>query len=195
MRVVIACESSGTVRDAFIARGHEAVSVDLLETERPGPHHVGDVLDYLANTPTPDLLIAHPPCTHLATSGARWFAEKKADGRQQEGLDFVRTLMGLDIPRIAVENPVSIISSHIRPSDQMIHPWQHGHGEMKQTCLWLKNLPLLKPSKIVSGREQRVWRMPPSADRWRERSRTFQGIADAMADQWGHLTDVQGELF
>jgi site-specific DNA-cytosine methylase len=196
MDVVVACECSGIVRDAFIQRGHTAVSVDLLDTERTGPHHVGDVLDYLASRPAPDLLIAHPPCTHLATSGARWMSEKQADGRQAAALDFVRELMRLDIPRIAIENPVSIISTQIRPPDQIVHPWEYGHGEAKTTCLWLKNLPPLRPTKYRYGRDQRIWRMAPGPDRARERSRTFQGIADAMADQWGRrATDVQQELF
>ena len=130
-------------------------------------------------------MIAFPPCTHLAVSGARWFKEKRADGRQQEALKFVRMLMDAPIDRIAIENPVSIISSHIRKPDQTIQPWQFGHGETKRTCLWLKNLPKLEPTDIVEGREQRIWKMPPSADRWKERSKTFQGIANAMADQWG----------
>jgi site-specific DNA-cytosine methylase len=131
------------------------------------------------------MMVAFPPCTHLAVSGARWFAEKRADGRQQAALDFVRLLMDAPIPRIAIENPVSIISSHIRKPDQTIQPWQFGHGETKRTCLWLKGLPKLTPTDIVEGREQRIWKMPPSADRWKLRSQTYQGIADAMANQWG----------
>ena len=185
MRVLIACEYSGAVRDAFIAKGHDAMSCDLLPTDAPGPHHTGPVEDVLRDGW--DLMIAFPPCTHLAVSGARWFPEKQADGRQQAALDFVRLLMNAPIPRIAIENPVSIISSRIRRPDQTIQPWQFGHGETKRTCLWLKNLPLLKPTDIVEGREQRIWRMAPSPDRWKERSKTFQGVANAMADQWGDL--------
>lgn len=186
MRVLIACEFSGIVRDAFIARGHYAMSCDLLDTERPGPHYKGNVIDLIYESGVPwDLMIAHPPCTHLAVSGARYFAEKKADGRQREALEFVRMLMNAPIPKIAIENPISIISSQIRKPDQIIQPWMFGHGETKATCLWLKNLPLLHPTNIVSGREHRIHKMPPSPERWRERSRTFQGIADAMAEQWG----------
>lgn len=181
MRVLVACEYSGTVRDAFIARGHVAMSCDLLPTERPGPHYQGDVRDVLGGSW--DLMIAHPPCTHLAVSGARWFKDKQAE--QAEALDFVRLLMAAPVPRIAVENPVSIISSRIRKPNQVIQPWQFGHGETKATCLWLQGLPLLMPTNIVDGREARVHRMPPSPDRWKERSRTFAGIAAAMADQWG----------
>jgi len=180
MKVLIACEFSGIVRDAFIARGHDAISCDLLPSERPGPHYQGDVRDILADGW--DLMVAHPPCTHLAISGARWFKDKQAE--QAEALEFVRTLLVAPIPKIALENPVSIISSRIRKPDQIIQPWQHGHGEVKRTCLWLKNLPLLVPTNIVEGREARVHRMPPGPDRWRERSRTFPGIAAAMAEQW-----------
>jgi site-specific DNA-cytosine methylase len=183
MRVLVACEYSGAVRDAFTQRGHYAVSCDLLPSETPGPHHTGTVEDLL--TDSWDLLIAFPPCTHLAVSGARWFPEKRADGRQGAALDFVRTLLEAPISKIAIENPVSIISSHIRKPDQTIQPWQFGHGETKRTCLWLKNLPRLEPTNIVEGREARVWKLPPSPTRWMERSRTFQGIADAMASQWG----------
>lgn len=132
-----------------------------------------------------DLLIAHPPCTHLAVSGARWFKDKAQE--QADALGFVRYLMGAPIPRICIENPVSIISSKIRKADQTVQPWQFGHGEVKATCLWLKNLPRLKPTNIVDGREARVHRMPPGPNRWKERSKTMQGIADAMADQWGWL--------
>jgi site-specific DNA-cytosine methylase len=170
------------VRDAFRDRGHDAVSCDLLPTDAPGPHYQGDVSDILDDGW--DMMIAFPPCTHLAVSGARWFKEKQADGRQQAALDFVRLLLDAPIDKIAIENPVSIISSHIRKPDQTIQPWQFGHGETKRTCLWLKNLPLLTPTNIVEGREQRIWKMPPSANRWKLRSQTFQGIADAMAGQW-----------
>jgi hypothetical protein len=132
-----------------------------------------------------DLMIAHPPCQHLAVSGARWFKEKRADGRQQAALRFVETLLAAPIPRIALENPVSVISTHIRKPDQIIQPWQFGHGETKKTCLWLKNLPPLVETHVVAGREARVHRMPPGPDRWKKRSVTYQGIADAMAEQWG----------
>lgn len=182
MKVLVACEYSGVVRDAFRARGHEAVSCDLLPSEAPGPHYEGDVRNILdANW---DLMIAHPPCTHLAVSGARWFKDKQQE--QAEALEFVRLLLAANIPRIALENPVSIISSRIRKPDQIIQPWQFGHGETKATCLWLKNLTPLRPTNIVEGREARVHKMAPSPDRWKERSRTYQGIADAMADQWGN---------
>lgn len=183
MRILIACEYSGAVRDAFRDRGHDAMSCDLLPTDVPGPHYQGDVSDILDDGW--DMLIGFPPCTHLAVSGARWFPEKRADGRQQAALDFVRLLMDAPIDKIAIENPVSIISSQIRKPDQTIQPWQFGHGETKRTCLWLKNLPKLTPTDIVDGREQRIWKMPPSPDRWKERSKTFTGIANAMADQWG----------
>jgi len=183
MRVLVACEYSGRVRDAFIARGHDAISCDLLPTESPGPHYQGDVMDIIGDWF--DLMIAHPPCTHLAVSGARHFAEKRKTGVQQSALEFVRALLSVPIERIALENPVSIISTAIRKPDQVIQPWQFGHGETKATCLWLKGLCQLVPTNIVSGREARVHRMPPSPDRWKERSRTYLGIADAMAAQWG----------
>lgn len=185
MRVLVACEFSGTVREAFAARGHDAWSCDLLPTERPGQHIVGDVRSVLADGW--DLMVAHPPCTHLAVSGARWFAEKRRDGAdpQADALAFVRDLMNAPIPRWCIENPVSVISSAIRPADQVIQPWQFGHGEVKATCLWLRDLPALRPSSVVGGREARVHMMPPGENRWRERSRTFAGIAEAMADQWG----------
>ena len=184
LRVLVACEFSGTVRDAFIARGHDAMSCDLLPTERPGPHYQGDVRDVIGEGW--DLMIAHPPCTHLAVSGARHFAAKRADGRQDAALEFVRMLLAAPVPRIALENPVSIISSRIRRPDQIIQPWQFGHGETKATCLWLVNLPPLVPTQIVGGRDNRIHRMPPSADRWKLRSATYPGIAKAMADQWGN---------
>jgi hypothetical protein len=181
MRVLVACEYSGAVRDAFIARGHDAMSCDLLPTERPGPHYQGNVFDVLHDGW--DLMIAHPPCTHLAVSGARWWKDKQAE--QADALAFVRMLMAAPIPRIAIENPVSKISTAIRKPDQIIQPWQFGHGETKATCLWLKGLPKLVPTDIVDGREARIHMMSPSADRWKERSRTYRGIADAMASQWG----------
>jgi len=180
MRVLVACEYSGTVRDAFIAAGHEALSCDLLPTDNPGPHYQGDVRDVLNDGW--DLMIAHPPCTHLAVSGARWFKDKQAE--QAEALDFVRLLLDAPIERIALENPVSVISSRIRKPDQIIQPWQFGHGETKATCLWLKGLPKLTPTDIVDGREARVHKLPPSADRWKIRSTTYPGIAAAMAQQW-----------
>lgn len=183
MRVLVACEYSGRVRDAFINGGHDAMSCDLLPTDSPGPHYHGSVMDVLNDGW--DLMIAHPPCTHLAVSGARHFAEKRADGRQQEAIDFFLALARAPIPRIAIENPVCIMSSVWRKPDQTIQPWQYGHGETKATCLWLKNLPHLVPTNIVSGRDARIHKMPPSADRWKLRSQTYQGIADAMADQWG----------
>jgi hypothetical protein len=191
MKVLVACEYSGTVRDAFLAAGHIALSCDLLPSDAPGPHLQGDVREVLEMGW--DLMIAHPPCTHLAVSGARWFHLKQQD--QQEALRFVRMLLEAPIPRIALENPVSIISSRIRKPDQTIQPWQFGHGETKATCLWLKNLPPLEPTNIVDGREARIHRMPPSPTRWKERSKTYQGIADAMAQQWGSITDLQMSLF
>jgi len=182
VRVLVACEYSGTVRDAFLRVGHYALSCDLLpcESTASGDHYQGDVRDVLDHGW--DLMIAHPPCTHLAVSGARWFKDKKA--QQEEALDFVRLLLNAPVERIALENPVSIISSHIRKPDQIIQPWMFGHGETKATCLWLKNLPLLKPTNIVDGREQRIHRMPPGPERWKERSRTFVGVANAMSEQW-----------
>ena len=186
MRVLIACEFSGVVRDAFIEKGHDAVSCDLLPSESPGPHIVGDVRELLDNRW--DLMVAHPPCTHLAVSGARWFSEKAAE--QAAALDFVRCLMLAPIPRIAIENPVSIISSKLRKTDQVVHPWQFGHGETKATCLWLKSLPPLIPTDLVAGRFPRSHRLPPSPDRWKIRSRTYSGIAEAMAEQWGRSMEI-----
>jgi site-specific DNA-cytosine methylase len=191
MKVLVACEYSGTVRDAFLEAGHIALSCDLLPSDTPGPHLQGDVREVLEMGW--DLMIAHPPCTHLAVSGARWFHLKQQE--QQEALQFVRLLLEAPIPRIALENPVSIISSRIRKPDQTIQPWQFGHGETKATCLWLKNLPPLEPTNIVDGREARIHRMPPSPMRWKERSKTYQGIADAMAQQWGSITNPQMSLF
>lgn len=184
MRVLVACEFSGVVREAFRKRGHIAWSCDILPAEDGSPrHYQRDVREVVEDGW--DLMIAHPPCTHLAVSGARWFKGKLKE--QAEALDFVRALMNAPIPRICIENPISIISSRIRKPDQIIQPWQFGHGEVKATCLWLKNLPPLKPTNIVGGREARVHRMPPGPDRWKERSRTFTGIAEAMANQWGDL--------
>ena len=181
MRVLVACEFSGVVRDAFINKGHHVLSCDLLPSDAQGNHHQGDVRDILDEDW--DLMIAHPPCTHLAVSGARWFKDKLDE--QQEALEFVRTLLNAPIPMIALENPVSIISSRIRKPDQYIQPWEHGHPETKKTGLWLKGLPKIVPSNIVVGREARVHRMAPSPDRWKERSRTLPGVAKAFAEQWG----------
>jgi site-specific DNA-cytosine methylase len=183
MKIAVLCEFSGVVRDAFLARGHDATSFDLLPTERPGPHVEGDFRNMSISWVGYDLIVAHPPCTHLAVSGARWFKDKVL--RQIEALGFVRELLDLPVPRIALENPVSIISSRIRKPDQIIQPWMFGHPETKATCLWLKNLPPLVPTNVVEGRVARVHREPPSPDRWKNRSRTLPGIAAAMADQWG----------
>lgn len=182
MRVLVACEYSGVVRDAFLAKGHEAMSCDLLPTESPGPHYQGDMF-HVTDYPW-DLIIAHPPCTHLSVSGARHFEAKKMDGRQQSAVSFFMKIAKLDCPRIAIENPICIMSSLYRKPDQVIQPWQFGHGETKATCLWLKGLPLLQPTDIVEGREAIIHKMPPSEDRWKLRSTTYTGIAKAMADQW-----------
>ncbi len=182
MRVLVACEYSGRVRDAFRRRGHDARSCDLLECEAdPQWHYQAPVEEVLAKGW--DLMVAHPPCTHLAVSGSRHFHRKQRE--QAEALDFVRLLMDAPVPRWCIENPVSIISSAIRPADQVIQPWQFGHGETKATCLWLQNLPRLRSTNVVEGREPRVHMMPPGPNRWKERSRTFEGIAEAMGDQWG----------
>lgn len=181
MRIAVLCEFSGTVRDAFIRAGHDAVSCDLLPSDSSfGPHIQGSLKDH--DWSEYDLVIAHPPCTHLAVSGARWFQEKQAE--QQEALEFVKYLMNLPVQRLAIENPVSIISSRIRKPDQIIQPWMFGHPETKATCLWLKGLPLLTPTNIVDGRENRIHKMAPSEDRWKKRSKTYEGIAEAMASQW-----------
>jgi hypothetical protein len=185
MRVLIACEYSGIEREALKAMGHQAVSCDLLDTEIPGDHYKGDVRDILSDGW--DMMIAHPPCTDLAVSGARWFREKERE--QQEAIKFFMELVNAPIPKIAVENPIGIMSSIYREPDQIIQPWQFGHGETKATCLWLKNLPRLLPTNIVSGREHRIHEMPPGPDRWKERSRSYPGIAQAMAGQWaGNMT-------
>ncbi len=182
MRVLVACEFSGTVRRAFADRGHDAWSCDLLDAEDGSPNHIkGDVVPRLSDGW--DLMVAHPPCTHLAVSGARWFKDKRAE--QAEALAFVRLLLDAPIASIALENPVSIISTKVRKPDQVIQPWQFGHGETKATCLWLKNLSPLTPTEVVDGRDARVHRMAPGPDRWRERSRTYAGVAAAMASQWG----------
>lgn len=197
MNVLVACEFSGIVRDAFTARGHAAISVDLLPTERPGAHYQGDVEQFVKSLlpGTFDLMIAHPPCTFLANSGVRWlYRDGEEDPERwwemEQSAKFFRRLLEMDIPRIAVENPVmhrygkAIIG---RGPDQIIQPWQFGHGETKATGLWLKNLPKLEPTNIVDGRQPRVHHASPGPDRWKERSRTLQGIAEAMADQWGSL--------
>jgi site-specific DNA-cytosine methylase len=188
LKVLIACEYSGRVREAFRALGHDAVSCDLLPSEDNSIHHFQSTVEsILARNSNFDLMIAHPPCTHLAVSGARHFAEKIADGRQKAALYFVQMLFDAPIPMICIENPVSIISSRIRKPDQYIQPWMFGHGETKKTGLWLKNLPNLIPTEIVEGRQDIVHRMPPGPDRWKNRSRTYQGIANAMAAQWGNI--------
>lgn len=192
MKVLIACEFSGVVREAFRAHGHNAWSCDLLAAEDGSPFHfTGDVRHILHGEfigPW-DMMIAHPPCTHLAVSGARWFPAKRADGSQQAAIDFFMALVNAPIERIAIENPVCIMSRLYRKPDQIIQPWQFGHGEIKATCLWLKGLPKLTPTNVVDGRHARVHRMPPGPDRWKERSRTMPGIAEAMASQWGVSTD------
>ena len=191
MRILIACEFSGVVRDAFRRAGHDAWSCDLLPTESPGPHLHGDVRTVLDRGW--DLMVAHPPCTHLAVSGAQWFARKRAQGelflsqsRQDDAIDFVRGLLAAPIPRIALENPVGILSTTVRPPDQIIQPWQFGHAELKTTCLWLRNLPPLVPTQVVTAGidKLRVRDEPPSPTRWKARSRTYPGIAAAMAAQW-----------
>ncbi len=185
-RAIVGCEFSGRVRQALRDIGVDAWSVDFLPAEDGSKYHIqGDVLSVL--DAGWDLGIFHPPCTHLAVSGARHFEAKRASGVQQEALGFVRKLLYAPIPQLALENPVSIISSHIRKPDQIIQPWQFGHGETKATCLWLKNLPKLVPTNIVDGRVARIHKMPPSPDRWKNRSRTYEGIAHAMAIQWGLL--------
>jgi len=183
VKVLVACEYSGRVRDAFIKLGHEAISCDLLPTDSSGPHYQGDVFDL--DLSQFDLMIAHPPCTHLAVSGARHFARKRESGEQQDAIDFFMRLANAPVKMIAIENPVCIMSSVWRKPDQIIQPWQFGHGETKATCLWLKGLPKLTPTNIVDGRSDRIHKMPPSPDRWKLRSTTYQGIADAMAAQWG----------
>lgn len=193
MRVLVACELSGAVRDAFIAKGNDAMSCDLEPTERPGPHHQGDVLDILADNW--DMVIAFPPCTHLASSGARYFAEKRADGRQQQGVEFFKAFTILDCPW-AIENPIGIMSRLYHKPDQIIQPWQFGHPESKATCLWLNRLPLLQPTNILDCPISGTWsnqtpsgqnKLSPSPTRAKQRSITYQGIADAMANQWGNL--------
>lgn len=181
MKVIVACEFSGIVRDEFIALGHDAISCDLLPSEKPGPHILGSIKE--VDLSQFDLMIAHPPCTRLAVSGARWFS--KYPQEQQEALEFVRWLLDAPVERIALENPVSVISTKIRKPTQTVQPWMFGHPETKATCLWLKNLPKLEATDIVEGRLARVHLEPPGPNRWKNRSRTMPGIAKAMAQQWG----------
>ena len=192
MKVLIACEYSGAVRDAFIRQGHDAMSCDLLPTDVDGPHYHGSVFDVINDGW--DLMIGHPPCTHLAVSGARWFKDKVEE--QKEALAFVQRLMDAPIERIAIENPVSVISSRIRKPDQIIQPWMFGHPEAKATCLWLKNLPKLVSTDVLTLPKSGRWenqtpsgqnKLGPSPLRWKERSKTYQGIANAMAQQWGNV--------
>jgi hypothetical protein len=185
MKVFVGGEYSGIIRDAFIRKGHEAVSCDFLDTEKAGPHYKGDLFD-LIDYPW-DLAIFHPPCTDTAVSGAKHFEQKKLDGRQYKSVAFFMQIVRRSehIPRVCIEHPVSIMSSLWRKPDQVIQPWQFGHGETIATCLFLKGLPVLKPTKIVDGREPKVHFMPPGPERWKDRSRTYAGIGEAMADQWG----------
>ncbi len=195
VRVLVACEYSGRVRQAFRARGHDAWSCDLYEPAEDGSpwHRAGDAAR-ISREGGWDLMIAHPPCTHLAVSGSRWFPEKIESGEQQAAIDFFLALARAPIPRIAIENPVCVMSSVWREPDQIIQPWQFGHGETKATCLWLKGLPHLVPTKVVAGREPRVHRMPPGPNRWKERSRTYEGVAEAMADQWSNYSDLVTQM-
>lgn len=184
MKVLIACEFSGIVRDAFIKKGHDAVSCDLLPSDRPGPHRQIDVVKILKEKW--DLMIAHPPCTFLTVAANKHMLNNPRRWIQKvDALMFVKHLMDCDIPKIAIENPKGAISSHIRKPDQIIQPWQFGHGETKETHLWLKGLPKLKPTNIVEGRADKCFRQAPGDDRWKIRSLTYQGIANAMAEQWG----------
>jgi len=208
MKVLIACEYSGAVRDEFIKLGHDAISCDLLPTDKPGPHYQGDVMDIINKGW--DLMVAFPPCTHLALSGAQWFPEKIQDGRQQEAINFVKQLMLAPIDKIAIENPMGVIPNYIRPYDQVIQPYEFGDPYQKTTCLWLKNLPKLKPTNIVGqgefyewvdkkGKKKRqpLWYMKAltNKDTAKTRSETFKGIAQAMADQWSKPGIIQGKLF
>ena len=193
MKVLVACEYSGRVRDAFIAKGHDAMSCDLLPTDVPGPHYQGDVLDIINDGW--DLMVAHPPCTYLCASGLHWNTRRPERAAQTEAaIQFVSNLMDANIPKIALENPIGCLSTRFRKPDCIIQPFQHGHAESKATCLWLNNLPPLKPSKIMEKPASGRWlnqtasgqnKLTPSADRWKIRSLTYQGIAEAMANQWG----------
>jgi site-specific DNA-cytosine methylase len=184
MKILVACEQSGRVRDAFKALGHDAWSCDILPTDSLGQHLQCDITTVLNNGW--DMIIAFPPCTDLCVSGAKWFAAKRASGQQQRAIDLFMAIANAPCERIAIENPIGIMSTQWRKPDQIIQPWQFGHGETKATCLWLKNLPPLKPTNIVEGREQRIWKMAPSPTRAKDRSLTFQGIAHAMATQWSN---------
>jgi len=192
MKVLIACEYSGRVRNAFIAQGHDAISCDLLPTERVGPHYQGNVFDIINNGF--DLMVAHPPCTDLAVSGAAWFAKKRADGSQDKSIEFFMALANANIPKICIENPIGIMSTLWRKPSQIIQPWMFGHPESKATCLWLKGIPLLIPTKNVKpemellprNKQMRMHYLPPSPNRWKIRSETYQGIADAMAERWSN---------
>lgn len=198
MKILVGCELTGAVRDAFRTRGHDAWSCDLLGPEEyphifakqqfPSFHLKGDLRDYLSQSW--DMLIVHPPCTHLASSGARWFREKPKH-LQKEALDFVRMLMELPISRICIENPVGVISTKIRKPDQIIQPWQFGHPVTKTTCLWLKRLPYLRPTNITVGRNDTIKRVADKKDRWLIRAKTYRGIAEAMAEQWGDLSNYK----
>jgi len=181
MRVLVACEFSGVVRNAFSARGHDAVSCDLLPTESPGEHYQGDVLEIL--DAGWDLIIAHPPCTYLAISGARWWQNRQAE--QKEAIEFFKKMLFAPCKKVCVENPVGIISTVLQKPTQYVQPWEFGHGETKKTGLWLRNLPKLEPTNVVPGREQRILKESPGPDRWKRRSKTYTGIAEAMATQWG----------
>lgn len=184
MKILVACEYSGTVRDVFIAKGHDAISCDLIPTDNPGPHYQGDVNDILNDDW--DMILAFPPCTHLAVSGARWFPEKQASGQQPAAIAFFKLFTALPhVPKVCIENPIGIMSTHYKKPTQIIQPWQFGHGETKATCLWLKGLAPLFPTNIVEGREQKIWKMGPSPERAKLRSLTYKGIAEAMAEQWG----------
>lgn len=182
LRVLVACEFSGAVRDAFAALGHDAWSCDLLPSETPGNHIQGDAIEAMQSRRW-DMMIAFPPCTHLCVSGARWFKHKQQE--QAEGVAFFMAFANAEIPRVAIENPIGIMSTRYRKPDQIIQPWQFGHGETKATCIWLKGLPKLTPTNIVDGREARIHRMAPGPNRAKDRSRTFAGVARAMAQQWG----------
>ena len=188
MKVLVACEESQAVTKEFRRLGHEAYSCDIEPCSGGHPewHSQGDVVKLLMPNLW-DMIVAFPPCTHLASSGARWFKEKREDGRQEHAIAFFMAMVNAPCDRIAVENPIGIMSTVYRKPDQIIQPWQFGHGETKATCLWLKNLPPLEPTEVVDGREQRVWKMAPSPERAKLRSRTFEGIAKAMAEQWSKL--------
>lgn len=196
LRILVACEFSGIVRDAFIAKGHDAISCDILPTEKEGPHYQGYLEDFIGSGSEWDLIIAFPPCTHLAVSGARYFEQKRKDGRQDQAIAFFMMIANRNCPKIAIENPIGIISTVWRKPDQIIQPYQFGHQTTKAICLWLKGLPLLQPSNVVdkgprkfyeSGRSSPMWHANTGGGSGKKRSVTFQGIADAMADQWGSL--------